>query len=666
MMNPRLHRTVRGALLGFMLGLILDLGGPGACATTRARADPLEPARAALRTLQFSRAIELLSAAGTGGNPEAQYLLGLMYLNGVGIVADPVRARALLQSAADHGQGAAAYVLASELAHDPHAPPDAARHWLERSAQLGYGRAREALKAGGALLAREDLGASDPALRPAWVIACIRRNDTAELRRLGAGSISARDAFGRGSLDYAVQADAVDAATTLLQLGDDLHATDTFGTTALMLAAERSDHVLLELLLQHGADPQAIDAEHRTALFYAARANQPQAIAALRAAGARLDARDEHGYNALDAALAVNATAAAQALRDSGLQTHVVATAPARGGKFDPARPGDIYPNWPALALAVARDDTTAIRQLLDTGALSTLRPPPGESLLQIAVDARALDALALLAHGASITATDHAGHTALWLAAARGDLAVIRALLAAGVAADTHAVAENTPLLAALHSAHAEAAQALLDAGANQEAIDAQGRRPLMIAGATRQLPLVQWLLAHHVQVDAQDPQRRTALWYSVAMGSAAEVNALIRAGARPDVVDAQGQTVLHAAAAQGDAAVVQPLLAVATSLNQRSVNGGDTPLLIAAARGHAELVRELLKLHPDLDVQNHAGDTALLAAARGGHAAVCQLLLAAGSNTALRNVAGVTAAEVAQGRGFTSLARDLTSKTL
>ena len=66
--------------------------------------DPLEPARAALRTLQFNKAIELLGAAGNGGNADAQYLLGLMYLNGVGVVSDPAHARALLQSAAEHGQ----------------------------------------------------------------------------------------------------------------------------------------------------------------------------------------------------------------------------------------------------------------------------------------------------------------------------------------------------------------------------------------------------------------------------------------------------------------------------------------------------------------------------------------------------------------------------------
>ena len=104
--------------------------------------DPLEPARAALRTLQFDKAIALLSAAGKAGNVDAEYLLGLVYLNGVGTVADPVRGRSLLQDAAAHGHGAAAYVLAGEFAHeDPATAAGGAsavsRQWLERSANSG-------------------------------------------------------------------------------------------------------------------------------------------------------------------------------------------------------------------------------------------------------------------------------------------------------------------------------------------------------------------------------------------------------------------------------------------------------------------------------------------------------------------------------------------------
>src|SRR5580692_4982299 len=86
-------------------------GAPSKQAKPQAKAqDPVEPARAALRTLQFDKAIALLNGAGNAGNADAQYLLALMYLNGVGIPADAARGRALLQTAAEHGQSQAAYV----------------------------------------------------------------------------------------------------------------------------------------------------------------------------------------------------------------------------------------------------------------------------------------------------------------------------------------------------------------------------------------------------------------------------------------------------------------------------------------------------------------------------------------------------------------------------
>src|SRR6202790_5815744 len=256
----------------------MSLSAAAAPAKHVAPKDPLEPARAALRTLQFDKAIALLSAAGDTGNADAQYLLGLMYLNGVGHVADAARGRTLLQSAAERGQGAAAYVLAGELARDPAAAPESARQWLERSAKIGYYRAAEALKSGRPLLDRESVGASDPTLLTAWAIDCARKNDAAELRRLGGATVAIRDEFGRGPLSHAAGAGAGAAALALLELGADIRAVDHAGTTALMIAAERNDAAMTELLLQHGADPQTADAERRTALFYAARADQPATI----------------------------------------------------------------------------------------------------------------------------------------------------------------------------------------------------------------------------------------------------------------------------------------------------------------------------------------------------------------------------------------------------
>ena len=71
------------------------------------------------------------------------------------------------------------------------------------------------------------------------------------------------------------------------------------------------------------------------------------------------------------------------------------------------------------------------------------------------------------------------------------------------------------------------------------------------------------------------------------------------------------------------------------------------------------------LLARSAGLDLQNGAGDTALIAASRGGHSRICHLLLAAGANRALRNGAGVSAEDVASGRGFASIAREISGKT-
>lgn len=665
----KVRRDHPGAIAVLCCALSLS----AAQATTRpgTAKDPLEPARAALRTLQFDKAIQLLGAADKAGNPDAQYLLGLMYLNGVGTASDPERAKSLLRSAAEHGQGAAAYVLAGELAHEPGASVDSAHEWLTRSAKLGYVRAVEALKSGRPLLDRESVGASDPTLLTAWVIDCVRKDDATELRRLGKASAAVRDEFGRGALAHAAEAGTLSAATALLELGADVAAVDGVGTTALMIAAERPDPAMVELLLHHGADPQAADALKRTAVFYASRANHPQIIRTLQGAGASLDAQDERGYNALDEAVAVGADTSASELRSLGVRANLVTAQPGRQtGKFDATHPGDIYRGWPTLALAVARNDTASVQEQLAAGGNANLRvpavmgQPQGDSLLQVAADAHATQTVsALLAHGADPSAAGHAGHSVLWLAAVRGDLPLVKVLLSGGVSPDTHATSEKTPLLAALRATHPDVAEALLAAGASPEATDAQGHTPLMLACASRELGLVKALLAQHAKPAVADRERRSALWYAAASGSRDAVVMLLAVGASPDLADTREISVLHAAAAQPDAAVLEPLLASGAAINRRSVDG-DTPLLIAAASGHAEVVRLLLAHSPDLNTQNKAGDTALIAASRGGYTTVCHLLLQAGANVALRNVAGVSAADMATGRGFAAIAKEISGK--
>src|ERR1700744_5067031 len=58
-----------------------------------------------------------------------------------------------------------------------------------------------------------------------------------------------------------------------------------------------------------------------------------------------------------------------------------------------------------------------------------------------------------------------------------------------------------------------------------------------------------------------------------------------------------------------------------------------GDTPLMLAAAQGHAGVVAVLLRNGADVDAHNDRGETALHQAAYGGGAAGAGSLLGAGA---------------------------------
>jgi serine/threonine-protein phosphatase 6 regulatory ankyrin repeat subunit B len=633
-----------------------------AASRSQPAANPLAPAQAALRSLQFAKAVQLLGEL--RNNPDAEFLLGLMYLNGVGVPVDPGRAISLFKQSAAQGQGAAAYALAGELSRAGVAGSDAVQEQLQRAAQLGYPLAIEALRSPNSFWGRDFAGASDPSLLIAWTMQCARKNDAAALRQLGVKAAQVRDDFGRGALHHAAAADAEAAAYALLELGADARAADGQGVTPLMLAARAGGAGMLALLIAHGADVSAVDAENRTAAFYAARGNQVKALQVLQQGGAALDARDNRGYNALDAALAVQAQEAAAALRSDGV--HAEITLPSSGRqnrKSDPAHPGEIYRGWSPLALAVARNDTAEVARLLDSGADVHARTPQGDTLLQVGADAHAMASVALLLkHGADPSDAGHAGHSPLWLAVVRADLTLVNALLAAGIRADVHARGEEVPLLTAARSRQPAITMALIENGADLGVKDEQGTTPLMIAAGNQQRQVIELLIARKVPLDYQDARGRSALWLAAAAGAGEEARLLLAAGAKP-TADSEGFSPLHAAALQPNAEVVEALMGAHLGLDSRT-RSGDSALMIAAANGRTEFVQALLAHRPSLDLQNASGDTALIAASRAGHGEVCKLLLDAGANRALRNGSGIGAADVAASRGFTVLAAQISGK--
>ncbi len=197
----------------------------------------------------------------------------------------------------------------------------------------------------------------------------------------------------------------------------------------------------------------------------------------------------------------------------------------------------------------------------------------------------------------------DARGRTPLIAAAARGDLAMARAILKAG--ADVDARAPGTPGQAAMER------QASISTMA--EAIDDPEARKLMkgfgalVDGGKARLPL-----------------NVTALSAAIESGNAELVAALIKAGA--DLFGRGGLTPLQFAAGQGDPDVVRALLDGGAPPDQPGEDGW-TPLMSAAFEGFAEIVRLLLDAGADPNWKADR-ETAISLAADHGYREIVDML--------------------------------------
>ena len=650
--------------IGFLCCGLLGAGTVTAAPTATKNAAQLEAARSALRTHQPAQAAGVLRSAADEGDPEAQYLLGLLYLNGVGVAIDAQAAERWLRSAAQQNHAAAAFVLAAVLQAKPagDAANDAAT-WLQRSASLGYEPAKQALKESRPLLAAER-DRSSATVRANWAIYCARYDDVPALRALGKEAASAHDEFGRGALSHAADAGAANAVAALLSLGADPRSADQYKTSALMLAAQRGNVPILRTLLSAGADVNQVDEQRRTALFYAVRWQRLEAVQTLLEAGASVGATDAHGYSALDVLVAQannkSGDRIGALLRERGARQTISSVAhEAAAGHIDTAHPGQRYQGWSVLALAVSRNDQSTAQSLLKAGSDLKQLTPQHDPLWRLAIDAKSPEMLKLLlANGANPAVLDHSKHSALVYSASFTDGSMLAVLLAAGVLADAHAGGEPPALLAASDARQLGNVRLLLDANASPDSADDLGRTALMLAAGNGDEELAQLLLAHHASATARDKLQRSALWYAAKAGAQSLLEPLLEGNDALDGADGAGTTPLAIAAQSGRAAVVSRLLRAGARVDATD-RIGDSPLILAAAGGHADVVASLLAHGAQVNLANTSGDTALMVASRIGALPVCTALMQAGASRSVRNSMHATAGDIARQRGFGELAQ-------
>ena len=652
-----LDRAWHAVAAGAALLLAAGESPAGAAATD---SQPLAPVKAEISLHDFDAAAGALERLAATGNPEAEYLLGVFYLEGLDGPANPTLARQWLEKAAAHGEARAAFSLATLLAQAT--PPDTAgaSRWLARARELGY-RPRQTAVAhppgptstGGAELTGQAL----------W--RAIERSDIPSARMLTERSaVTARDEFGRDALAYAAAAGRPNWVALLIRSGSAVGARDHYGITPLMLATNAGSLTAVEELLRAGAAVNVADDAGNTALMLAARRGNLELVQRLLAAHASVTARNVGGWSALDFALAADAAPCAGLLRAKGapaLAHGTVAQQAITSVQHPPPPHPDLYSRWPDIAVAATRNSPKLILAALQRGARADATTPDGTSVLTIAAQSGATDAVkALLTAGARDGGSHSRGAVALMAAIRARRTAVVAALLANGVSPDRQPGSVAAPLLVAVNAGNAAIIQALLAAHAQVDVQDESGMDALMLLSRRGDVGLAQAVLAAGGSTEIRDRAGRTALWYAARADQLPVVQLLIQHHARIDAADRMGSTPL-AAACLADAVPMVAWLAGHGARIDARTRAGDTPLLLAAGLGHVDVVVKLLALHADKDARNALGDTALIVASRNGELAVVRQLMAAGADTNLRDRDHFTAADVAAARSFNDIVAQL-----
>lgn len=148
------------------------------------------------------------------------------------------------------------------------------------------------------------------------------------------------------------------------------------------------------------------------------------------------------------------------------------------------------------------------------------------------------------------------------------------------------------------------------------QGVMSAMRYESLSLAAHNEDIPALCAMVAGGKDVNETDQSGTTALAWAVRYNRIDQVFVLLGLGADPNSLSARGNgmNVLHEAAAEGRLPMVLALLAAGAEIDPRLPRNERTPLMLAASRGHIQVVRILLVAGADphalaMDGLNAAG---------------------------------------------------------
>ncbi|KAH6639236.1 ankyrin repeat-containing domain protein [Boeremia exigua] len=400
--------------------------------------------------------------------------------------------------------------------------------------------------------------------------------------------VDTTDSIGRTALSLAAENGHESMVLLLLQNKASVDATGLVGRTPLYYAAMNEHVNIVKILIQHGADVELQNGDGMSLLASASASGHLGAVKTLlQHCKVAVDSRDMLGRTPLWSAAFYRHTAVIKALLQIGKARvdtvpYVLRQTPlwyaAAQGYADTVQAllqyGTPDVNWrddyylrPPLLCAVYIQNLNTVRLLLDTNKVdmnATDKNHQAPLLLAVALDNESLIKL-LLDKGANADCRNKLGRTPLSLKASLPGTAIIELLLTTRKAAvDAPDDYGRTPLSHAAERGRFDTVRLLVEVGSAD--VNARDecfcRTPLVYAARGGHEDIVAFLLQHGARTHVGDEWSRTALSYAAAHGYEGIVKLLLVAGSADAVLrDFKGRTPLDHAVKKRHAAIVSLL---------------------------------------------------------------------------------------------------------
>lgn len=387
--------------------------------------------------------------------------------------------------------------------------------------------------------------------------------------------------------------------------------------TPLFLAVKAQNHSMVKLLVEAQADANWCNSS-RNSIMHQAALGSPDIVTFLLQAGGKLDICNNDGEHPLLYACRNNADKSLTALLEHEKMVNIIN-----------------INGMSALHYASQLNNLYAAKLLLQANANPNSINEHGNTL-HFAITSKAADMVALLlANKADPHTPDSHGLTALYKAVSYNLLNIVIMLLEAGANPNTF-VNGSTAIHLAATKGHLECLQALLKFNGNTHQKNVLGKTPLH--EAVRWPKICTLLIDNKADCNACDYQESTPLFEAVNEHVIESATVLIAAGADANQA-VKTVTPLHLAAYRGYTDLITLLLSHGANPNSQN-NLGKTPLIDAIcpstvySEGMLAAVEALLSHKADPNIIDNQKNSPLFKAIEKNEIAIIKLLLQAQAN--------------------------------